>query len=101
MRRSQSHKWLEQAGPGAGRGWRLPKARLGAQTRNLPRFRQQFAFWATFSSSEFQARRRAQGVALTFPLLQAARQLRVLFLRRGEEGGIWPAQSPGNRSGLF
>lgn len=41
----------------------------------------QLAFWATFTSSELHARRRLQGVALTFQLLQAACHLGVLFLR--------------------
>lgn len=41
--------------------------------------------------SELRARRRSQGVALTFPLLQAACHLRVLFPCSTEEGGVWPA----------
>ena len=54
----------------------------------------QFAFWATFTISELRARRRFQGVTLTFQLLQAACHLRVLFPCGLEEGGVWPAVEP-------
>lgn len=40
----------------------------------------QSAFWATFTIAALHARRRFQGVALTFQLLQAACHLPVLFL---------------------
>lgn len=64
------------------------------QTRNLPRSHPTVCFLGNLYQLRVPCSQEAQGVALTFQLLQAACHLRVLFLRSVLEGGIWPATEP-------